>query len=179
MEGESFNPFEDRLSRDIRNDLSEGFAAAVEEANPAKLSAILENYRSQALAPAYTEYIDRRSVLYASALLAISQLEPNPLTRATVLWDKKHFFEMHEILEHAWYSAEGAYQEMLQALIRAAGVYIKKEYGFFDAAARISAKALPVLRKNRDYLGKFMNIENLIESLAENFETPSAISLLR
>ena len=177
MEGETFNPFEDRLSRDIRNDLSETFAAAAEEGNPAKLKAILENYRNQSLPPAYLEYIEKRSVLYAKALLALSRLGPEPLARATVLWDNGLFFEMHEILEHAWYGAEGDYREILQALIRAAGVYIKKEYGFLETADRISAKALPILRANREYLGRFMRIDSLIESLAENLEIPAAIGI--
>ncbi len=69
----------------------------------------------------------------------------DPIQQAVVLWNLGLFFEVHEVLEHVWYTAEGKMKATLQALIRAAGVYIKREYGFNDSADRIAAKAIPVL----------------------------------
>ena len=53
----------------------------------------------------------------------------------------------------------------LQALIRAAGVYIKGEYGFDEGAAKLAAKALPVLVANRDRLAAYTDPDRLITAL--------------
>ena len=60
----------------------------------------------------------------------------------------------------------------LQALIRAAGVYIKREYGYNDAAARIAEKAMPVLEENRALLEGYFKPEKLIAALASPDASP-------
>ncbi len=90
----------------------------------------------------------------------------DPIHCSLILWDLGLFFEVHEVLEHAWYSAEGAMKLTLQALIRAAGVYIKREYDFHDSTGRIAEKAGPVLEANRELLAKYFNPEKLISVLA-------------
>ena len=89
-----------------------------------------------------------------------------------ILWDLGLLFEVHEVLEHAWYTAEGRMKLTMQALIRAAGVYIKREYGYNEAAARIAAKAIPVLEKNRALLEKYFKPEKLIAALASPDASP-------
>lgn len=165
MNEKRFNPFEDRLSRDIRNDLSEGLALAVETGNPDKLNTIVANYRKQQLATHYSEYLEDRYDSYLLALKSIHAGITDPIEQAAVLWNHGLFFEVHEVLEHVWYSAEGQMRATLQALIRAAGVYIKQEYGFSDSARRIAAKAIPVIEANRSILINYFKIEPLVSGL--------------
>ncbi len=167
-----FNPFEDRLSRDIRNELSEGLAVAVETGNADKLEDTMEKYRQQPLAECYRTYLDDRYCKYQVALAAISTVINDPIHRGLILWDLGLFFEVHEVLEHAWYTAEGAMKLTLQALVRAAGVYIKREYGFYDAAGRIAEKAVPVLAENRTLLVGFFDPDKMINALLDPNSVP-------
>ena len=166
-----FNPFEDRLSRDLRNELSEALAVAVETGSDEKLANIMKKYRSQPLADCYRTYLEDRCARYEKALAAIPGII-DPIHRSLILWDLGLLFEMHEVLEHAWYTAEGRMKLTMQALIRAAGVYIKREYGYNEAAARIAAKAIPVLEKNRVLLEKYFKPEKLIAALASPDASP-------
>ncbi len=160
-----FNPFEDRLSRDIRNSLSEGLAQAVETGSTEKLVQTVADYRQQHLADPYHAYLEDRYARYTKALEKIQTGISDPIQQAMILWNLGLFFEVHEVLEHAWYSAEGEMKVTLQALIRAAGVYIKQEYGFNDAAGRIAAKAIPVLRANGNILDRYFKTEKLTSAL--------------
>ncbi len=165
MNEQVFNPFEDRQSRDIRNELSEGLAVAVETGKAEPLAEIVKKYRLLPLALCYTTYLEDRYDRYNKALARISAGISDPIHRGLILWDLGLFFEMHEVLEHAWYTAEGPMRLTLQALIRAAGVYIKREYGFVDSAARIAGKAIPVLEENRQILTRYFDPDNLIRAL--------------
>jgi len=171
-----FNPFEDRLSRDIRNDLSEGLAEAVETGNSEKLSEIVDNFRQQPLADYYRDYLEDRYARYEKAIKIIKGKITDPIHQALVLWNLGLFFEVHEVLEHAWYSAEGNMKLTLQALIRSAGVYIKKEYNFNDSATRIAAKAIPVLEANKGILEPYFKVEKLISALNNPEHLPPILS---
>ena len=172
MDEQIFNPFEDRLSRDIRNDLSEGLAKAVETGNSEKLTKIIDGYLQQQLPDCYKHYIKDRCVKYEIALKAIEAGVTDPIQQGLILWDLELFFEVHEILEHAWYTAEGDLKQTLQALIRAAGVYIKREFGFLDAASRIASKAIPVLNENRSILENYFDPDKLLSVLANQDHPP-------
>ena len=78
--------------------------------------------------------------------------------RGCCLWDLGLHFEVHEILEHAWHRAQGEEKLLLQAMIRAAGVYIKGDYGYFEAAAKLAARALPVLEAHKQRLAGTISI---------------------
>ncbi|SDO40833.1 DUF309 domain-containing protein [Desulforhopalus singaporensis] len=170
-----FNPFEDRLSRDIRNDLSEGLVKAVETGDTEIVKKTVAFYQEQSLADCYTGYINTRHGLYLQALEKISGRESDPIAAAVILWNLQLFFEVHEILEHAWYDAQGQLKETLQALIRAAGVYIKREYGFNDSAQRIAAKAIPVLQANTVILEKYFDPVPLINILGKQSASPPVL----
>lgn len=172
MNEPQFNPFEDRLSRDIRNDLSEGLAKAVETGNSEILAKTVESYRKQPLAPYYREYLEGRYDNYKKALGIIKKGIADPIEQALILWDFELFFEVHEVLEHVWYNAEGKMKLTLQALIRAAGVYIKREYGFNDSSIRIAAKAVAILEENRDILAPYFNPETMISALKDPEQPP-------
>ncbi len=172
-----FQPFTDRLSRNIRNDLSRSLVTVLKEASLAPAQAVAENYLKKNLHPDYCEYIETRLMRYTHALAKIQQGNTDPLFHAMVLWDEKLFFEVHEILEHVWLDAQGEEKQFLQAMIRAAGVYIKLEAGYSAAAGKIAAKAIPILKQNSNRLAKYTEPARLIEALQNlAVESPKLIS---
>lgn len=167
-----FNPFEDRYSRNVRNDLSSEFAAAIESQNTDRLVTKVEFYKSQNLAPCYQQYIDDRYARYQTALSTLVHQPADPIVQGIVLWNNGLFFEFHEVLEQAWMKADGTEKLLLQALIRAAGVYIKREYGYNEPAARIAAKAVAVLREYGSALSACRNVDTLIAALEADDAPP-------
>ena len=113
----------------------------------------------------YKEYILDKLARYAAVIRQLDDVPKDTLSQAIILWDQGLFFEVHEVLEHDWIRASGAEKEILQAMIRAAGVYIKLEYGYTDAAKKIAAKAVPVLTANHDYLATYFDPDRLISAL--------------
>ena len=162
-----FEPFQDRLSRDIRNDLAASLVKALQEGNLAPVLAVAARYQDQDIAPCYTEYIQDRITRYRAALAEIRQGSDDVFFRALVLWDLRLFFEVHEILEPAWLKAAGGEKLFLQALIRAAGVYIKLEYGYRKGAEKMAQRALPVLAQYQDLLARYCNPEKLLHALRD------------
>jgi hypothetical protein len=168
-----FQPFTDRLSRDIRNDLSRSLVTVIHKHTLDPARQIADNYLQAGPALIYCNYINNRLARYQRVLDTLGEQSSNPLFIALVLWDEKLFFEVHEILEHAWLEAEGEEKLFLQAMIRAAGVYIKREAGYPDVALRIGLKALPVLEKNRHRLAPYTDPDRLIQALGdERVEAP-------
>jgi len=160
-----FEPFQDRLSRDIRNELSAALPLALARNDLTPVRDVAGRYLQQGLAAPYIAYIEARLAGYAKALALIARTEAkDALTKALVLWDLGLFFEVHEILEQAWRGAQGAEKKVLQALIRAAGFYIKGEYGYFEAGAKMAGRAVAALEKNRQACAGF-DLDTLLESL--------------
>lgn len=160
-----FEPFQDRLSRDIRNELAAALASALAANDLAPVRAVAERYRQQGVAVPYVAYIEARLAGYEKAMEIIASTGAgDALAMAMVFWDLGLFFEVHEILEQVWHGARGAEKEILQALIRAAGFYIKGEYGYFEAGAKMAGRAVTALEKNRQACAGF-DLEALLESL--------------
>lgn len=159
-----FQPFTDRLSRDIRNELSSACVICLRqgEIGPAWLTA--EPYLAAGLAECYTAYINDRLQRYRQAVEAAGR-STDPIHQALILWNLGLFFEVHEILEEAWLKSDGREKLVLQALIRAAGYAIKGEHGYLDQAKRMAAKALPVLEANQDLLAPYCRLEPLLAAL--------------
>lgn len=176
MEPMTFNPFEDRLSRDIRNDLSESIIDVLVDNSLNKAKAVAQIYLQTDPAECYTDYIHTRLDRYAQAL---EQIQPDTslLHRAAVLWNLQLLFEVHEILEPVWMTASGNRKLMLQALIRAVGVYINLEMGYRDRAAKIASKALPVLKRLRSEIADEIDIDELISAIDQRSPTPPQILL--
>ncbi|HIJ89413.1 MAG: DUF309 domain-containing protein [Desulfobulbaceae bacterium] len=153
------------MSRDIRNELSAALSSALAENDLAPVRAVAESYLQKGLAAPYVAYIEARLTGYAKALEMIARTGAgDALSRALVLWDLGLFFEVHEILEQAWHGACGAEKEILQAMIRAAGFYIKGEYGYYQAGAKMAGRAVTALEKNRLACAGFA-LDTLLESL--------------
>ena len=121
----------------------------------------------------YREYINDRLVRYQLALELMRRGPGDVLWRALVLWDQKLFFEVHEVLEQVWFKAKGTERKILQAMIRAADVYIKLEYGYTEAAQKMAERALPVLMQQRAFLARYFDSAKLISALKDlNSEPP-------
>jgi len=160
-----FEPFQDRLSRDIRNELSAALPLALAHNDLTPVRTVANRYLRQNLATPYVSYIEARLTGYAKALEMIAHTNAvDALAKALVFWDLEFFFEVHEILEQAWHGARGAKKEILQALIRAAGFYIKGEYGYFEAGTKMAGRAVAALEKNRQACAGF-ELDTLLESL--------------
>lgn len=167
-----FEPFLDRLSRDIRNDLAATVGTMLDKRDIGPVQKVADQYLGSDIASCYREYIEERLVRYRSVLKQIGQESNDVFRQALVLWDHNLFFEVHEILEHAWVKASGREKKIFQAMIRAAGVYIKMEYGYSDAARKIARKALPVLKANKTYLADYFEPEKLLSSLQDSNPHP-------
>ncbi|WP_028579571.1 DUF309 domain-containing protein [Desulfogranum japonicum] len=167
-----FEPFMDRLSRDIRNQLSESLIDVLKQQSLQPAEQVASSFASRATAPCYQEYIAFRLQQYAKSLKIITDYHTDPLWQGFVLWDNELFFEVHEVVEHAWLKQQGQEKLLLQAMVRAAGVYIKLEYGYREAAGKMASKALPVLRDQQQRLAEYIDPQILIQAL-ERPEMPA------
>lgn len=171
-----FNPFTDRLSRDIRNNLSSALLTCLAEGTVQSAVTVADQFLATEPEPIYVDYITERLRRYRKAIDRISGKIADPFLRSFILWDLELFFEMHEVLEHDWYHAEGDTKLLMQALIRAAGVYIKLECQLIPQARKIAAKALPILEQQRDVLEGYFPPDLLIAALRSG--TPISPKLL-
>lgn len=177
MDDLRFEPFQDRLSRDIRNDLSSAMSESLKDANMDAINAVAARYLDQTLEAPYREYIEERLKRYEKALGIIWRSDEgnDHFFQGLVLWDCGLQFEVHEVLEHAWYHAVGEEKFVLQAMIRAAGVYIKKEFGYIEPAKKLAAKAVAVLEGTR-LLKPYCDIMILVDALKdESSECPKLL----
>ena len=63
-----FNPFTDRLSRDIRNDLSVSLPKAIEIRSLEPVQTVADHFLAGQIPEAHLQYIDSRLQNYADAL---------------------------------------------------------------------------------------------------------------
>jgi hypothetical protein len=68
-----FQPFTDRLSRDIRNTLSESLLEAIQEQTLTPARAVAEKFLRQRPDEAYVAYIDERLKRYPYRLYTLGQ----------------------------------------------------------------------------------------------------------
>ena len=166
MTASEFNPFTDRLSRNIRNQLSEALPEAIRKKLLYPVRQIADRYLTDQLPSVHRLYIKSRLQRYETALQVVKALETeHPVTVAVILWDLELFFEVHEILEPEWMQADGDNKLLLQALIRAAGVYINLELGYRERARKIAGKAIPVLIRNQTEMNSYLKTEKLTAAL--------------
>lgn len=161
-----FDPFQDRLSRDIRNDLSKALLSAIARQDLSPVRSVADGYLAGKVTPCHVRYIEDRLARHARALEIIADRGiRDHFAQALVLWDLGLFFEVHEILEPAWQKAQGPEKSVLQAMIRAAGFYIKSEYGHRQGAARMAAKAVAALEENRPAIQGGFDLAALLRKL--------------
>jgi hypothetical protein len=172
IEAPAFDPFHDRLSRDIRNGLTRAFGQALADRNLIPVEDLSASLLNQDLSRCYRDYVTSRMERYRRAFNRIQESRKDPVWQGLVLWDLQLFFEVHEVLEHAWHQAEGSRKMLLQAMIRAAGVYIKLEFGHTRQAAKLAEKACKVLERNSDALRDYFVPDELMAALRSLNPTP-------
>ncbi len=161
-----FDPFADRLCRDIRNDLSEALMNTLRLLDLAPVQGVAERYLATDPEALYRQYIEDRMERYGRALACIDQQHlDDAFARALVLWDEELFFEVHEILEHAWMHATGRTKLILQAMIRAAGMYVQLDHGNIKGATSMAAKAVAAFEANRSAVPDIFDLGILLTKL--------------
>jgi uncharacterized protein len=172
-----FDPFNDRLCRNVRNALSESFTSAVEKRDLRPVRRVAHLFLNEALPACVSAYIHRRLATYEEVLDALSsQRIADPLDIALVIWDRRLFFETHEYLESYWMAATGDEKRLFQALIRAAGAYVHLEQGNLAAAKRIAGKAIDGLTHGRDRLATHTDPQRLLNKLKTLDPVPPTLS---
>jgi hypothetical protein len=166
-----FDPFNNRLARDIRNDLSRSFLQALAEKDVSAFQRCGADYMQMDLEPGYAGYVTARLATYEEAYAVIEQKGYKILQQAAVFWDLGLYFEMHELLEPAWKDAEGDRRRALQGLIRAAGMKIHAENNNIKAAVTMGTKAQADLLECGGELTGFGNLEAVLAEIEETFST--------
>jgi hypothetical protein len=157
-----FDPFNNRLARDIRNGLSKSFLGALAERDVSSYKRRAAEYLKQDLEQVYQMYVETRLEKFDEVFVAIEQGRiDNELQQAEILWEQRLYFEMHELLENIWNSAEGNERKALQGLIRAAGMKIHAENGNTRAAVAMGRKAQADLQ----LFGRALIRLNILESI--------------
>jgi hypothetical protein len=163
-----FDPYNDRLARDIRNRLSSAFIGELSGDGDVSLSAMADDWLVKVTDPIYQRYIQDRLAFYWRAIDRIrADRIIDPRFQAIHLWNLGLFFEMHELLETIWHETSGPEHSALKGWIQAAGVYVHFQRGQKDAARSLAQRAARHLRENRVCLEFIANLGQLIEALAD------------
>lgn len=163
-----FDPFNDRLARDIRNGLSSALVESLPKLD--KVNEISASFLADdRLLPHHKAYIIDRLRRYETVQKTITENQADGIVcPAIAMWDEKLFFEVHECLEGEWYPAPmGARKKALQALICAAGTFVHVEQGNKKGAAKMSARAIAGLKEFGHALPELGNGQEMIISCLE------------
>ena len=162
----SFDPFNDRLSRDIRNTLAETFVDALLQLDKSGYQRTAEQWLTKDLDDVYAGYIQDRIKRYDRVL---NQIKENRIKdaklQALIIWNHGLFFEVHEHLEWIWQKTAGDEYQALKGLIQAAGVYIHLEFNHREAAEKLAIKSSDRIQKYADCLTFIANLNMLLDNL--------------
>jgi hypothetical protein len=163
-----FDPFNSRLCRNIRNDLSKSLMEAIHSGDIGTVYAAGEKYVSNGVEPFMIRYINGRIERYKTIVTQIqgANIQNHEIyIIALLLWNQELFFEVHEWLEKKWRNSKGTEKIILQALIRAAGTYMHLEHGRHTGAKKMASKAVTTLNRHKDSVPDFFKAELLIAKL--------------
>lgn len=161
-----FDPFNNRLCRDVRNAMTESFTSVLVALDIRPARHVAENLLNAVPPATIRTYIERRIAAYEQVLAdIIGQRLEHPLAVVVAIWDRQLFFEMHAVLEHYWMKADGDQKRLFQAMIRAAGTYVHLEQGNLAGAKRIAGKAVEGLERFGDHLSAYADPRLLLEKL--------------
>ena len=172
-----FDPYSDRLARDIRNSLSSALVDEITGEASESLAAVADDWLATNPGPAYRAYIDDRLVLFDQA---IDQIKAGKISdtrvQAMCLWNLGLFFEMHELLETIWQGSRDPERSALKGWIQAAGVYVHFQRGKPDIARSLARRAVNHLRNGRAHLDVISNLDQLIHALEQGIgEAPQLV----
>ncbi|MGA7877108.1 MAG: DUF309 domain-containing protein [Desulfoferrobacter sp.] len=168
MKSNEFDPFANRLARDIRNELSSAFVRALQEADTAPFEDVSAAYMKLDLAPPYRNYIEKRTEKYQEVFSEIQKNRiEDPFAQAMALWDKGLLFEVHERLEVFWKEESAEVQQAIKGIIKAVAAHVHMQYGHTDAALRLAQKANASLRSHGKALPSSFKTEVVLKSLED------------
>jgi hypothetical protein len=164
---ESFNPFSDRLSRDIRNSLSAAFVRSVAAMDPSEVIECVHRRLQDDLDPAHLAYIEDRSRRYDEVFASFRTHGVHDLLQQSLyMWNGRLFFEFHEHIEGLWRKARRKDRRRgLQGLILAAGAYEHLAYQRTTSAERLAEKAADLLNRYGNAIRFCENAGALIAAL--------------
>lgn len=169
----TFDPFSDRLARDIRNSLSAALIGELTDSGAATVSRVAEDWLAQQLDNVFRVYVLRRRREYLQIISHIQSTRiDSPHQQAIVLWNAGLYFELHELLETIWHGAPEPVRTGLKGLIQAAGAYLHLQRGKSEAAQKLALRARAHLRAGAATLSFVANLEQLIAALADTPPTP-------
>ena len=172
-----FDPFSDRLARDIRNSLSSALVAELAASDIGAIARGVKRWKAGVLASVYLSYLEDRCCRYDQVINEIHAAQiKDPCHQAVFLWNHGLFFEVHELLETVWQHADGPERIALKGWIQAAGVYVHYQRGKPETARGLAKRAVVHLQNARDSLDFIANLEQLIDAL--NHPTDAAPQLL-
>ncbi len=170
---EFFDPFGDRMARDIRNSLSSAFISEITGYQPGEIAEVEKFWIAQTQNPIYLDYIEKMKTRYAQAMAFIQNCGcKNMYQKIIVLWNEELFFEMHELLETLYCKTTGPERAALKGLIQAAGVYIHVYRGNQKAARGLASRSRKHLLAGMKQLWFISNLVELIDNLKNPTRPP-------
>jgi len=161
-----FDPFNNRLARDIRNTLAESYVDALLQSDESVYRRAADQWFAKNLNDEAAGYIQDRIKRYDRIFKQIKENRiQDAKLQALVIWNHGLFFEVHEHLERIWQQAAGDEYQALKGLIQAAGVYVHLKYGHWAAAEKLAVKSADRLRKYADCLTFIANLDLLLAKL--------------
>ena len=162
----SFDPFNSRLARDIRNTLAESYVDALAQLDETVYRREAEQWLAKNPDAESAGYIQDRLTHYQRTFKQIKENRVDDARlQALIIWNHKLFFEVHEHLERIWQHTAGDEYQALKGLIQAAGVYVHLEYDHRAAAQKLAAKAAGRILKYADGLSFIVNLNLLLDKL--------------
>jgi hypothetical protein len=175
---EKFDPFNDRLSRDIRNSLTDAFMTSLKQKDAGCYLDQSQKLLKREPAPVYKDYIQDRVQRYGLVFERIQQEHiDNARIQAVILWNNGLFFEVHDILEDIWHKKQGDERRAIQGLIKAAGVYVHLESDRLNSAERLALKSVRLIKEYDKVLGFISNLSVLISALENGDPVPPTLKL--
>ena len=173
----TFDPFNDRKARDIRNSLSAALVSDLVHGTAATVDQVAVAWTREGLPAPYRGYVRQTLERYHRAANQIQSAGiQDPKKQALVLWNAGLFFELHELLETVWRVArQPEARTGLKGLIQAAGVYVHQSRGDAAAARGLALRARRNLLAGRDHLDFVADIDLLIRSLEDPCRPPPTL----
>ncbi len=158
-----FDPFENRISRDIRNRLSREFLQLIVQGNWPDFEKKATALKQLAPDMDHRHYIEARLKDYQK--IYGHRARSGPFEIARHLWHHNLFFECHEWLEPLWLDADGSFKKAIQGIIRAAGAHVLAEAGLKAGSQASALKALVLIQDHRAEIPGEFDADELITAL--------------
>jgi hypothetical protein len=173
MQMKLFDPFSDRMSRDIRNALSSALVKELCGEQDRYVDTVAGRWLDDVGEEPYRSYIEQCRARYGLVLDHVRKQQiRGTRNQAVVLWNFGLFFEMHELLETIWLGSSGRERNALKGLIQAAGAYVHLLRGKPEPARKLAHRAGQNMRKAKEYLSFIANLDQLLHCLDTLVDPP-------